>query len=131
MPLHARIALRWPNASLKLVAPKMAVTLKDGTKQPVDGRLANTPSVLFDAVASMIPLDAAEKLKTEGAAVDWFRDAFGHLKAIMACKGTRMILEAGGVQPDGFVVYPEDVAGFIAKAKTRHWEREPKVRSLP
>ena len=126
-----REAVEAEGASLKLVAPKMAVTLKDGTKQPVDGRLANTPSVLFDAVASMIPLDAAEMLKTEGAAVDWFRDAFGHLKAIMACKGTRMILEAGGVQPDGFVVYPEDVAGFIAKAKTRHWEREPKVRSLP
>jgi catalase len=126
-----RTAVEKERATLKLVATKMAVTLKDGTKLPVDGRLATTPSVLFDAVASMIPLEAAETLKTEAAAIDWFRDAFGHLKAIMACKGTRMILEAGGIVPDTGVVFPEQVADFIVLAKTRQWEREARVRALP
>ena len=49
----------------------------------------------------------------------------------MACKGTRMILAAGGVEPDAGVVYPEEIPAFIALAKTRQWAREPKVRSLP
>ena len=40
--------------------------------------------------------------------MDWFRDAFGHLKAIAACKGTRLILAAGGITPDAGVVKPEE-----------------------
>jgi catalase len=126
-----RNAVEAQGAAFKLVAPKLAVTLKDGTKQAVDGRLANTPSVLFDAVASMIPLDAAEDLKTEGAALGWFRDAFGHLKAIMACKGTRKVLEAAGIEPDEGVVGPEQPDRFLKLARTRQWKREPKVRTLP
>ena len=32
--------------------------------------------------------------------------------------------------PEAGVVEPQDIAGFIAKAKTRQWDREPKVRTL-
>ena len=40
-------------------------------------------------------------LATEAAAVDWFRDAFGHLKAIAACNGTREhLFKAAGIKPD-------------------------------
>ena len=74
---------------------------------------------------------AAQVLAKEAAAVDWFRDAFGHLKAIAACGGTRKhILSAAGIKPDKGVVEPDDVAGFIALAKTRQWAREPKLRTL-
>ena len=62
--------------------------------------------------------------------MDWFRDAFGHLKAIAACKGTRAILQAGGIEPDAGVVDPADAQGFIAAAQTRQWDREPQVRTL-
>jgi catalase len=117
-------------ATVKLVAPKIGV--QDSTGKPIaaDGQLAETPSTLFDAVASVIPLAEGERLSREAAAVDWFRDAFGHLKAIAACKGTRLILAAGGIEPDAGVVLPEEIAQFVKLAATRQWEREPKLRTL-
>ena len=86
---------------------------------------------MFDAIASVLDPDAALKLSRQAAAVDWFRDAFGHLKAIAACKGTHQILKAGGITPDAAVVDPKDVEAFIALAKGRFWEREKKLRDLP
>ena len=75
--------------------------------------------------------EAGKRLAKEAAAVDFVRDAFGHLKAIAACGGTRKhILSAAGIKPDKGVVEPDDVAGFIALAKTRQWAREPKLRTL-
>jgi catalase len=126
-----RTALTKAGAQVKLVAPKLRVTDADGKPLDVDGQLAGTPSVLFDAVASMLHPDAAERLAKEGAAVDWFRDAFGHLKAIAACGATRKyLLRAANIKPDAFVVEPEDTAAFVAAAKSRHWAREPRVRTL-
>jgi catalase len=70
------------------------------------------------------------QLAAEAAAVDWFRDAFGHLKAIAACQGTQAVLDAGGVPRDAGVFDPEDTAGFLEAAKTRQWQREPTLRTL-
>jgi catalase len=126
-----RKAAEAAGAQVKIVAPKVSVTLKGGKAMAVDGQLAGTPSVLFDAIASVLDPAEALKLSREACAVDWFRDAFGHLKAIAACKGTQQILAAGGIAPDEFVVDPKDVAGFVERAKTRHWAREPAVRTLP
>lgn len=126
-----RAATRKAGAQVKLVAPKLSVKDARGKRVDVDGQLAGTPSTLFDAVASVLTPDAAEILAHDGAAVDWFRDAFGHLKAISACGGTRKwIFKAAGLKPDAGVFEPEDVAGFIEAAKTRQWKREPKVRTL-
>ena len=124
-------AAKAAGAQVKLVAPKVSVTLKGGKTLAVDGQLAGTPSVVFDAIASVLDPDAALKLSRQAAAVDWFRDAFGHLKAIAACKGTHQILKAGGIRPDAAVVDPKDVEAFIALAKGRFWEREKKLRDLP
>ncbi len=117
-------------ASVKVVAPKPMVKLKDGTLLAADGQLAGTPSVVFDAVASMLDPKMGQQLASEAAAVDWFRDAFGHLKAIAACKGTQPILDAGSVARDAGVFDPADVKAFLEAAKTRQWDREPKVRTL-
>lgn len=70
------------------------------------------------------------KLSREAAAVDWFRDAFGHLKAIGACPGSQAIVQAAGIEPDAGVMDPKDSKAFIAAAQTRQWDREPKVRTL-
>jgi len=123
-------ALDKAGASVKLVAQKRGVTLKDGSYVTADGQLAGTPSIVFDGVVSILPMAEAEKLAQEAAAVDWFRDAFGHLKAIAACKGTHKILEAAGIKPDAGVVAPEQVQAFIKLAKTRQWQREPTLRTL-
>lgn len=125
-----RKALEQAGACVKLVASKRGVILKDGTAVTVDGQLAGTPSVVFDAVVSILPMAEAEKLVHDAAAIDWFRDAFGHLKAIAACKGTHKILAAAGLAPDEGVVAPDEIKAFIRLAKTRQWDREPKVRML-
>lgn len=128
---NLRKALEKVGATVKIVSPKVGgAVLKDGTLLPADGQLQGTPSVVFDAVASILSPDMGAMLAKEAAAVDWFRDAFGHLKAIAACKGTQAILQAGGIEPDAGVVDPADAQGFIAAAQTRQWEREPKVRTL-
>ena len=117
-------------AMVKLIAPKMNVTLKGGRVQAADGQLAGSPSVLFDAVASVLAPEQGEKLTRESAAVAWFADAFAHLKAIAACGGTQPILHKAGVEADAGVMAIEDVEGFLAAARTRQWDREPKVRTL-
>ncbi len=128
---NLRKALDKVGATVKIVAPKVGgAVLKDGTLLPADGQLQGTPSVVFDAVASVLSPEMGALLAKEAAAVDWFRDAFGHLKAIAACKGTQAILDAGGIERDAGVVEPADAQGFIAAAQTRQWDREPKVRTL-
>lgn len=127
-----RTAAEAAGATVKIVGPKRFVALKGGKPRKVDGQLAGTPSVVFDAVASVLSMDAAKILATEAAAVDWFRDAFGHLKAIAACNGTREhLFKAAGIAPDKGVVAPEDTDGFIKLAMTRQWAREPTLRTLP
>ncbi|MDD2712689.1 MAG: catalase [Simplicispira sp.] len=124
-------AIEGAGAMVKIVAPKVGgAVLDDGKLLPADGQLQGMPSVLFDAVASVLSPDMGAQLATETAAIDWFRDAFGHLKAIAACQGSQAILQAGGVQPDAGVFDPADTAAFIAAAKTRQWAREPQVRTL-
>ena len=126
-----RKALDKAGATVKIVAPKVGgATLHDGTLLPADGQLAGTPSTLFDAVASVLTSKMGEQLSKEAAAVDWFRDAFGHLKAIAVGKGSQALLQAAGIEPDAGVVDTGDVQGFIAAAQTRQWAREPKVRTL-
>ena len=118
-------------ASVKIIAPKVGgATLADGSKLPADGQLAGTPSVLFDAVAVILSEAGASALAKEGAAVDFVRDAFGHLKAIAIDKGGRALLRAANVGKDAGVVDSNDKDAFIAAAKTRQWEREPLVRTL-
>jgi catalase len=126
-----RKAAEAAGATVKIVGPKRFVAIKGGKPRKVDGQLAGTPSVVFDAVASVLSMDAAKQLASEAAAVDWFRDAFGHLKAIAACNGTREhLFKAAGIAPDKGVVAPEDTTAFIKLAMTRQWAREPTLRTL-
>jgi catalase len=118
-------------ATVKIVAPKVGgVTLADGKHMAADGQLAGTPSVLFDAVAVVLSKSGAEHLLKESAAIDFVRDAFGHLKAIAIDRGGQVLLKAAGVAPDAGVVPATEPAAFIAAAKTRQWDREPSVRTL-
>ena len=126
-----RKAAEKAGAVVKLVGPKMHVKLSNGKTTKMDGQVAGTPSLVFDAIASVLMPEEAKKMAKDGAVIDFFRDAFGHLKAIAACGGTREhILKAAGIKPDAGVVEPQDTSAFIAKAKTRQWDREPKVRTL-
>ena len=118
-------------AAVKIVAPKVGgATLADGSMLAADGQLAGMPSVLFDAVAVIVSDEGAKALSMESAAIDFVRDAFGHLKAIAADKGGQMLLKVAAVEHDAGVVNAKNTNAFIAAAKTRQWGRERSVRTL-
>ena len=111
-----------------LIAPKVGgIKVKGGTLK-ADGQLAGTPSVLFDAVALVLTRESATKLSEEGAAVDFVRDAFGHLKALGCTADAEPLLAKAGIARD------EGVTGldrkFVVAAGKRFFDREPKVRTL-
>ncbi|MDP2813256.1 MAG: catalase HPII, partial [Erysipelotrichaceae bacterium] len=118
-------------ADVKIIAPKVGgAKLADGSLMAADGQLAGTPSVLFDAVAIILSDDSAKVLLKEGAAIDFVRDAFGHLKAITADKGGQVLLKKAGVKKDPGILEVGDTDAFIAAAMTRQWDREKSVRIL-
>jgi len=118
-------------AGVKIVAPKVGgAKLADGSMLAVDGQLAGTPSVLFDAIAVILSDEGAKALSKESAAIDFVRDAFGHLKAIAANKGGQMLLKTANIGQDAGVVDTSDKDAFITAAKTRQWDREKLVRTL-
>jgi catalase len=118
-------------AGVKIVAPKVGgAKLADGKNLAADGQLAGTPSVLFDAVAVLLSFEGAKALSTESAAIDFVRDAFGHLKAIAVDQGGLAFVKIANVGQDPGVVNANDPEAFIAAAKTRQWAREKSVRTL-
>jgi catalase len=127
-----RDAIEKAGAKVKLIAPKISgAKLSNDRLQPVDGQLAGTPSVFFDAVGVLLATDAANELAHEAAAIDFVRDAFGHLKTIAVDAGGEHLLHAAGIQPDEGIIAAAKAAAFIPAASTRHWSREPGLRTLP
>jgi catalase len=127
-----RKAMTDAGATVKIVAPKIGgAKLANGSRMAADGQLAGTPSVLFDAVAVVLSDEGAETLSNEAAAVDFVRDAFGHLKAIGVDAGGRLLLKAAGIEEDEGVVDVTDKKKLVERAKTRQWKREAGVRMLP
>ncbi|WP_426197097.1 catalase [Massilia sp. DWR3-1-1] len=125
-------AITKAGADFKIIAPHIGeVALSDKSSLKVDGQLAGTPSIMFDAVAIIVSPEQAALLVKEAAAIDFVRDAFGHLKAIAVDGGARALLDKAGVEADDGVVEAANPAAFIKAAKTRQWAREPKVRNLP
>lgn len=127
----ARKAATDAGANVKVLAPKVGATqLADGTMLKADGQLAGTPSVLFDAVAVILSEAGAQMLAQESAAIDFVRDAFGHLKAMGVDRGGRRLLETALVKCDAGIIDIADTQAFITAAKTRQWAREASVRTL-
>lgn len=119
-------------ALVKIIAPKVGdISLNDGSALSVDGQLAGTPSVLFDAVAVILSETGVTALTNESAAVDFVRDAYGHLKAIAVDRGGQALLKIANVGLDSGIVDANDTESFVTLAKTRQWGREKFVRALP
>jgi len=125
-----RNAVVGAGARVQVVAPRIGgVTLADGTAAAVDGQLAGTSSVVFDAIVVILSTEAAQRLARDSAALAFVRDAFTHLKAISVDQGGLMLLEAARVPRDEGVVEISDADRFLATASTRHWTRESSTRS--
>ena len=117
---------------IKFVAPKIGdIKLSDGSILKVDGQLAGTPSVLFDAVAIILSDTGALQLSKEAAALEFVRDAFGHLKAIGLGLGAKTLFEKAGLERDKGVVDLSNLSSFLELANGRLWERDATVRTLP
>lgn len=119
-------------AAIKIIAPQIGgVTLKSGAHLPVDGQLAGSPSVFFDAIALVLSKAGCAALLKESAAIDFVSDAFSHLKAIAYSPEAKPLLEKAGVTFDEGVFGAGDPGRIMKNLGARHFTREPSVRKLP
>jgi catalase len=128
-----KAAVEKAGAQLQVVAPKVGgAKMKGGAVLAADHQLAGGPSIFFDAVVVAPSPEGADALQFDAAAIDWVRDAFGHLKVIGVVHAAHPLVARAGVVPDEGVVAidgPKDIAAFITAAKNgRVWDREPSVR---
>ena len=129
-----RGAAKKENAQAVVIAPKVGGAKDDAGKMtPADFAISAAPSIFFDALAILASEEEADYLSTQAAAVDWVRDAFGHLKVIGHTAGVQPLFDRAGVEPDLGIIElgdKESVGNFIKTAKKgRIWSREPKLRS--
>ena len=130
-----RAAVENAGAKVQVVAPKIGGAVGKGGKLIVpDHQLAGGPSIFFDAVVIAASEAGTAMLESEAAAIDWVRDAFGHLKVIGIVPTATSLLEVAGIGPDAGIVTldggAKGITAFIAAAKNgRVWDREPKLRT--
>jgi catalase len=129
-----REAVEQEGAQLALIAPKIGgVTPKKGARLPADMALSGAPSVFFDAVALLASDEGVTALLKNAAAVDWVRDAFGHLKAIGYTPAAQALFAKASIAEDldEGVVEISDATGlkrFVEAAKQqRVWDREARL----
>jgi catalase len=75
--------------------------------------------------------EGAEELVWQAEAINWIRDAFGHLKVIGMTAAAQPLLDKAAVEEDEGIIdlAGSGVAAFIDAAKQgRIWDREPKLR---
>ena len=86
--------------------------------------------MFFDAVAVLLSEEGANLLLKNAAAIDWIRDAFGHLKVVGYEGPAEQLFEKGGMADDldDGIIELHTAAGikrFIdAAKKQRVWDRE-------
>jgi catalase len=129
-----RDALEKEGAELAIVAPRIGgVRLKSGKDLAADMTLSGAPSVFFDAVAIFASAEGVKPLLKNSAAIDWVRDAFGHLKVIGHTSAAQPLfvkasiaddLDEGVIELDG----RPGVGQYIEAAKQqRVWAREARL----
>jgi len=132
-----RTALAKEGCRMEIVAPKISGAKTDGGDVlAADHALSGGASVCFDAVVVTGSEDGMRQLCAEAAAIDWVRDAFGHLKVIGVGRGASLLLDKAGIGEEALdeglvgIAVRGGVNAFVAAAKTgRIWAREPKLRS--
>nr|WP_246706216.1 hypothetical protein [Rhizobium leguminosarum] len=119
-------AIKKVDAPACVVAPKVGKVALSG-RDPIkaDDQLLGSPSPIFDAVAVLLSEERCEKLLSEGAAIQWVMDAFGHLKAIGFVATSKPVLDKAGIEPNDGVL--SLTKGFSEAAARRYWDREPNM----
>jgi catalase len=123
-------------AELAVIAPKIGeVKAKKGAGVKPDMALSGAPSVLFDALALLAPAEGIAMLTKNATAVDWLRDAYGHLKVIGILAETDPLFAKAGLTEekngDEGIVRLDSKHGmkaFVEAAKNlRVWAREERM----
>jgi catalase len=98
--------------------------------------LAGAPSVFFDAVAIFASAEGIKPLLKNSAAIDWIRDAFGHLKVIGHTAAGRPLFAKAGIADDldeGVIELDAraSIGQYIEAAKQqRVWHREARLSEI-
>jgi catalase len=134
-----RAAVMAAGAKLQLIAPVVGgVITAQNERLEVDHKVEGGPSVLFDAVVLAPSVEGGAKLALQAEAVNFLRDAYGHLKVIGYLPSVAPMLVKAGIdaKPDndpGLVSLElSSVDDFLERAAAgRVWVREPWVRLVP
>jgi catalase len=135
-----KAAVEAAGGKVEIIAPAIGgVITATGDPIAADHRIDGGPSCLFDAVAILPSDGGGAKLALHAAAVDFLRDAFGHLKVIGYLPAAAPLFVKGGVNdatPDtdpGLIAFPSaTVKEFVEAASAgRIWAREAMVRPAP
>jgi catalase len=127
-------AAKTEKAAVAVVAPQIGgAKNKAGKMVAADMALSAAPSVLFDAVVVLAGDQSGVVLAKEAAAVDWIRDAFGHLKTIGFTEAAQPVIDRADIAEDEAVINimgNASIKSFITAAKAgKLWKREPTLRS--
>ena len=134
-----RNAVEGAGATFEIVAPKIGgITTARGKLVPAHHKIEGGPSVLFDAVAIIPSREGGAKLATQAEAVNFLRDAFGHLKVIAYTDTAAPLFVKAGMpeaNPDNdpglLALGQSTVEDFVQTAAAgRNWDREPFVREM-
>lgn len=134
-----RKAVQAAGATFEVVAPRIGgITTAAGKLIAADHKIEGGPSVLFDAVAIIPSREGGATLATQAEAVNFLRDAFGHLKVIAYTPTTAPLLVKAGMPeatPDtdaGLIALGQSTPADFVKAASagRIWAREPFVREV-
>ena len=134
-----RAALLAAGAKLQVIAPQVnGVITAKGDLLEADHKIEGAPSVLFDAVVLAPSLEGGAKLALQAEAVNFLRDAYGHLKVVAYTPAVAPMLVKAGIdaKPDndpGLVSLElSSLDDFLERAANgRVWAREPWVRQVP
>ncbi|HEU0122809.1 MAG TPA: catalase [Bryobacteraceae bacterium] len=123
-------ALEAEGAEWEVIAPAIGgVTASDGAAIAAHQKVGGGPSVLYDAIAVLVPEEGCAQLAKNPSARDFVADAFAHLKFIAYTEPARKLFAKAGIDSDmddGFVLLSEaeDADEFIAACRAlRKWSR--------
>jgi catalase len=126
-------------AKVQIIGPTVGgVLTAQGDLLAVDHKVDGGPSILFDAVVVAPSVEGGAQLALQAEAVNFVRDAYGHLKVIgYLASAAPMLVKAGvDANPDndpGLVSLGQStLRDFISQASQgRIWKREKWVRLVP
>ncbi len=126
-------AIKKEGGQIALIAPTVGMVTKVMPDLPPENayQLAGGPSVLFDAVAIVVPEKTGQMMSKHAAAVAWVHDAFAHLKVIGHTDGAAALLQAAGVEADEGVLALSSAKGASfaqLAASGRIWKRASEVQ---